>query len=74
MRDAQEASLATALDELVGLDDELVGEDPVRERAIRGNRVGLRVPRDLFAVRGTRSAASFEGSGWGWVRGASDQG
>lgn len=53
---AQEASLATALDELIGLDDELVGEDPVGKSGVGGDLVGLRVPRDLHRG-GSRASA-----------------
>lgn len=64
-RNAQEASLAAALDELVGLDDELVGEDPVRERRIGRDLVRLRVPRDLRRKQYKRVSSRCSGSGCG---------
>lgn len=45
--DTEQASLSSTLDELVRLDDELIGEDPARKLVVRGNRVGFRVPSDL---------------------------
>ena len=48
---SQESSLSAALDELVRLDDELVGEHPRRQGRIGGDLVGGRVPRNLMTMR-----------------------
>lgn len=49
--EAQESSLSTSLDELIGLGNELFGEDPVGETVPRFNRrgesVGCRVPMNM---------------------------
>jgi len=50
--EGEEAGLAAALDELVGLCDELAGEDPGGELGIRGDRAGLRIPADLRDLGG----------------------
>jgi hypothetical protein len=43
----QKASLSTTLDELIGLRDELLGENPVGEGRLVGDLLGFGVPRDL---------------------------
>lgn len=48
----EEAGLTAALDELIGLGDELFGEHPARELAVGGERAGGRVPGDLGDARG----------------------
>jgi hypothetical protein len=47
IRDAQKSGLSTTLDELVGLDDELLSEDPTGKRRVGGEGSGSRVPGDL---------------------------
>lgn len=54
----QETGLATALDELVRLDDELVGKDPGGKGRVRGDGVGLGVPGDLRCEQRNRSGVS----------------
>jgi hypothetical protein len=44
---SKETGLSTTLDELIGLCDELGVEDPARELAVRRDRTGGGVPRDL---------------------------
>ena len=43
----EEASLSTALDELIGLGDEFCREDPAGDLSVGGNGVRRRVPGDL---------------------------
>jgi hypothetical protein len=50
--DVQKASLSTTLDELIGLRNELLSENPVGKSRLVGDLLGFRVPRDLLRRRG----------------------
>ena len=45
--ESEEAGLASAFDQLIGLCNKLCGLDPGGKLSVCGDRTGLRIPRDL---------------------------
>ena len=60
---AKEAGLTATLNELVGLRNELSGEDPAWELCIGGDGVGSGIPGDLGDLGGGEGKGSREGCG-----------
>ena len=66
----EQAGLATTLDQLVGLRDELGREHPTGKLGIRGDGVGCRVPGDLSDLRRRESEVGDNLRGGVCCRGA----